>query len=536
MSTPTRTTLVIAALAAVTMAGTGLAHGVNGGGTATRSSSLGSTTSSTTSNSLGSTVSSNASAQVSAADIAAARWKPCTDAPKVDCAKVTVPVDWSKPDGEKIRIALARREATNPKTRIGSLLYNPGGPGVSGVAMIKGSAASAFSKKVRSRFDIVGFDPRGVGSSTAVRCPAGGARERVLTEKVTDTLFAGKGLSGKKLRQIRAANRKDGQTCRELSGAVADHLDSLSVARDMDGIRSALGDDKLTFYGLSYGTLLGQQYATLFPGRVRALLLDSNLDHSLSGTGFLVSQAAAVQDSFDQYVAWCDRSSTCTLHRQGARAVFTKLRLRAQRGRLRDPDTGEKVGVSMLIDTTQTFLSGPDWTSLSSWYSGLLSGRVVGDSEHLRTASYGRDPGEKSADGIFCSDWRTQFTGAAQLRTTVKRMRAVAPDMRMSSMAMGTVLGCQGWPTAVRAPQAKLKWAGVPAVLLVNSLHDPATPYSGARDVARQSGARLLTYNGWGHGVIGRRGTGSCLRDAATLYLVNLKVPASGRHCAAAKV
>ncbi|GAB3256735.1 alpha/beta hydrolase [Kineosporia babensis] len=461
-------------------------------------------------------------------------WKPCKDEPEVDCAKISVPVDWSKPNGEKIKIALARRPATDPGRRIGSLVYNPGGPGASGVDMLKGSGAEAFSKKIRSQFDIVGFDPRGVGSSAAVKCPVPGVRGTVLTEDLIDAVFTGKSLNEQQLRLIKKANQQDGRACRQESGKVLEFLDNQSVVRDIDAIRAALGDEKLTFYGVSYGTLMGQQYAQLFPDRVRALLLDSNMDHSLPLRAFLVSEAKAAQDSFDEYVKWCDTSTECAVHQQGARKTFAQLRTRAAQGKLVDPDSEEKVGSSTLLDSTQSYLLSPSWEQLSTWHAKLAESKASAAKAAAPGAS--EQSVEKTADGIFCADWNVQLPNAAALRGHLKASAAVAPDMRVSGQAIGAVLSCQNWPTPVRNPQAPMIWNNVPPVLMVNSRFDPSTPYEWAQNAARQSGATLLTYEGWGHGVVGSKAAGSCVANAVTGYLVDLKTPAAGATCPAPKL
>ena len=467
-----------------------------------------------------------ATTRVATTRVVAPKWKPCKDAPEVDCGSITVPVDWADPDGATIQIALSRRRATDQKHRIGSLVYDPGGPGASGVEVVKGGAAKDFSKTIRSRFDIVGFDPRGVGSSTAVKCPVPGVRDHLLTEKTANALFIGKSLTEKQLQTLRTANGKDGISCRRLSGPVADFLDDRSVARDIDAIRAALGDDHLTYYGTSYGTLMGEQYAELFPHRVRALLLDSTMDHSLGLRDFLVSEAQGAQDSFEEFVAWCDRSKKCAVHKQGARKVFTHLYQLADRGKLQDPDSREKIDATDLIGGTQTFLLMPQWDQLGEWYGSLLTGQ---GGKVQQMAGFGK--AEKTGDGIFCADWNVQLRDATELRSLLKQSAAVAPQMKISITALGAVLSCQNWPTPVRNPQTRLRWGNVPPVLMVNSLHDPATPYPWAQNAARQSGATLLTYAGWGHGVVGRKEAGPCVRDAATRYLLNLKVPAPGTIC-----
>ncbi|MEO3886428.1 alpha/beta fold hydrolase [Nonomuraea sp. B5E05] len=180
-------------------------------------------------------------------------WGPCEDEPTVECGKLAVPIDWSKPDGPTVDLALARRRTTDPSARIGSLLTNPGGPGNSGVNDIL--RPSGFSEEVQRRFDIVSYDPRGVGRSGAATCSAS-VYNKIPYEVMTSQADYDKWT---------AFNKKLRADCRKLTGPLYDHIDSANVARDMDAIRAALGDDKLTSYGVSYGTLAQQMYAELFP-------------------------------------------------------------------------------------------------------------------------------------------------------------------------------------------------------------------------------------------------------------------------------
>jgi pimeloyl-ACP methyl ester carboxylesterase len=211
-----------------------------------------------------------------------------------------VPVDWDHPDGNRFDLAVARRTATDPGRRIGSLVFGPGGPGDSGVDRVV-TGISRFSTQLRSRFDIVSFDPRGVGRSHPVTCSTDLVRRQpspLLTSKADfDATLA--------------YNRLLRADCRAWTGPLYDHVDTLSSVRDLDAIRAALGESRLTFHGSSYGTLLGEQYAETFPSRVRAVVLESVDDHSLGTRAFMDTQAATVQDSFDEFASWCDRAAQC---------------------------------------------------------------------------------------------------------------------------------------------------------------------------------------------------------------------------------
>ncbi|WP_280318681.1 alpha/beta fold hydrolase [Nocardia wallacei] len=212
-------------------------------------------------------------------------WRPCAENAEVECATLAVPVDWSQPEGPAIDMAVARKRTRDPG-RIGTLISLPGGPGTSGVdELLHGDR---FSPALRERFDLVGFDPRGVRRSHPLRCDAGLAATR--PNLVPD--------AGGRLTEVASYTRELVDSCREYTGPLFDHLDSASVARDVDALRNALGEETVSLYGRSYGTMSGQAYLELFPRRVRAMVLDSIDDHSLAGTEFLATEAHGGRDAF----------------------------------------------------------------------------------------------------------------------------------------------------------------------------------------------------------------------------------------------
>ncbi|WP_434739478.1 alpha/beta hydrolase [Micromonospora sp. SH-82] len=449
-------------------------------------------------------------------------WQPCPDEPAAQCGTVTVPVDWADPTGETIEIALARRTATAPAERVGTILTNPGGPGASGVADVKaGGIGGSFDDDVRRRFDVVGFDPRGVGDSHPIRCRMSTGPDPELFPTTAEHFD-----------DLREWTRAYGESCRELSGPHVDFLDSRSVARDMDAIRAALGDEKLTFYGNSYATLTGQQYARLFPDRVRAMVLDSTMDHSQATTwDFLRSETKATQDGFDQYVKWCKRSTDCALHGQDARKVFTDLYARAERGELVDPRTSQHMSPTDLLSDTQWTFLGPYWEQLSQRQAELAGSEPEPADGVRTTVQTSGEPVEDPSSAIFCQDWRLPLRDVEQVESYRKRLAAVAPQMRVNLQAWGSTLLCLDWPTPVRNPQEPLRWDGVPPVLLLNSRYDPVTPHEWARNVARQSGAVLLTYEGSGHAVYSLGS--SCVSAATTRYLIDVVTPPRDTRCPA---
>ncbi|MFD0521039.1 alpha/beta hydrolase [Paractinoplanes durhamensis] len=254
---------------------------------------------------------------------AALDWFTCGTAMDAQCTHLTVPVDWGDPGGAKIQLAVGRRPALDPDHKIGTLIFGPGGPWDPGVDRAV-NGYHRFSDTLLDRFDIVSFDPRGSHGSHAVSCdPAqvAAAPYPVLSSQADfDATLA--------------YNRELWAGCEQLTGDLWNHADMGSNVRDLDALRAALGERKLTFQGSSYGTLLGEAYAERYPGRVRAIVLESVDDHSSRSTAeFLTAQTWAAEDAFDAFVAWCDRTPACALHGRDVVAVWNRLYDSAVAGR-----------------------------------------------------------------------------------------------------------------------------------------------------------------------------------------------------------
>ncbi|MFJ1901497.1 alpha/beta fold hydrolase [Streptomyces sp. NPDC088115] len=447
---------------------------------------------------------------------AALRWAPCDDAanPGAECATLSVPVDWDRPDGPELGLAVARRKATEPGARVGSMVFGPGGPGDSGVERVVGGI-SRFSPEVRRRFDIVSFDPRGVGGSNPVTCSGDLLAERPSPELRSQPDFDA----------TLAYNRRLRADCRARTGPVFEHLDTGQTVRDLDALRAALGERKLTFHGSSYGTLLGAQYAETYPRRVRAMVLESVMDHSVAATrAFLRSEAAAAQDSFEEFVKWCEGAADCAVHGRGVRAVWRGLLARAARGELADPaGPGTALSASDLVNkyAFRKFYEA-DYAGLATVIAGMDA------SEPLPASPTGTAP-LPPATPVFCSDWQLPVRDYQEYASLVATMNVAAPDLP-HLLPVHMAAACLGAPTA--NPQHRLHAPGVPPVLLSNALHDPATGHPWAVSVARQLGRSgvLLTYAGQGHGSVT---SGPCMEDAVDGYLTALAVPARGAGCPA---
>ena len=432
-------------------------------------------------------------------------WSQCADDnpdlavdPAVQCATLRLPVDWARPHGAAFDLAVARRPARDPAARVGALVFGPGGPGDSGVDRVRQGAR--FSQELLDRFDIVSFDPRGVRRSGAPTCPPATTPPRFPTSQAA-------------IDATIAANRALWAACRPTS-PVFDRADTLSAVYDLDALRRALGERRLTFHGSSYGTLLGQQYAERFPHRVRAIVLESVFDHSLDLASFVRTQAHGLQDSFDEFVAWCDRTESCALHGRDVRALWADVLARADRDEYAPSTT---VDIAVL---PMAALSGPNWAGLATTIDQLGDGGAVP-----------RNPLDL-ATAVFCADQPVPVRDYADYARLVRQAAQAAPDVRYGA-GLFAVQTCLGWPQPVRNPPHRLHVRSTTPLLLVNARHDPRTPYEWAANVAAQLGprGRLVTYEGWGHGSYRRN---ACTLSAVDRYLIDLVVPEPGASCPAA--
>ena len=413
------------------------------------------------------------------------------------CATLRLPVDWRDPGGPTFDFAIARRTAKVPSERVGVLVFGPGGPGDSGVDRIK-TGIDRFSTDLQDRFDIVSFDPRGVARSNPVRCSA-----ELLNRQPSPIIK-----SAAEFTATITYNRQLATDCREHTGPLYDHIDTWQTVRDVDAVRRALGESTISFHGSSYGTLLGAQYAETYPHRVRAMVLESVSDHSSAKTGaFLDDQAAAGQDSFDEFVKWCDATTTCALHGRDIHALWADLLAKSP-----DPFT--------LSFSVFRALYGPQWSALAET---LKAGVTPPKPVQTGVAPYPL--------AVFCQDWNLPVRSYREYAGHLQRLARNNQDVRYPGQLMAVSI-CLGSPPA-NNPQHQLKVRGLKTpLLLANAIHDPATGYAWAQSVERQLGRYgvLLTYKGWGHGSYTKS---PCMTSTIDNYLIARDVPERGSSCAA---
>jgi pimeloyl-ACP methyl ester carboxylesterase len=447
--------------------------------------------------------------------------------PALECASVEVPIDYDEPDGERAHIALLRLPATGESE--GSLLINPGGPGGSGTDFVAMTLPLWQASPVSERFDIVGFDPRGIGSSTpAIDC---------YTDEEYD---AGTAPRFGVMYDITSAEQATelADRCAEGSGGAANLVNagSKSVVQDMDIIREVLGDEKLTYLGYSYGTQLGAMYATTYPEKVRAVVLDGAIAPDLTAWEMRVSQSAGFQARFNDLATLCAESPDCVL---GADPAAANDRLHEiVRPLVETPPTidGREVSVwDVYLGIIGGLYSEASWPAIISALTALETGDAdemltLRDTFFSRTAdgAYGLDFDTNIA--VRCMDW-PRLT-PEETTALAREIGEVAPMFDIDVFTSGSYHSeCEAWPAP---PTGDDPWLadvdGIPETLVVSVTGDPATPHEGGIALAEALGGSLLTVDGKQHGAY-LLGGSECVDDAVNEYLLDLESPPADARC-----
>jgi pimeloyl-ACP methyl ester carboxylesterase len=451
-------------------------------------------------------------------------WKRCRDAPTAQCATLRVPVNWAHPRGPRIGLALARIRAADRERRVGSLLFNCGGPGCPSAQLVK-LIPQTFTERLRRRFDIVGFDPRGIGESAPLRCGV----------PISDTSIPTFPTTAAGYRRLVDRNRALARSCRRLTGPLLMHVGAPATVRDMEAIRTALDDGKLNWLGLSYGTLLGAEYAYRYPRRVRTLALDGALDHSQGEPAMLGAEGRAAEDVFNRWAAWCNASPECPLQGQDPARVFDELVAAANRSPI--PAEGVDRGVTgeeiqnnaggYLLFTRPTEAFGPaSWRTLGP---AIVQARG-GDASAFATPP--PDPPADPAYGeqaVECLDFPAQTRSFADLTAKATFARIVAPHLGGAVQTARILSKCIGWPKPRVNPRRFRYVRHAPPSLIVNATHDPSTSYAWALAMRIQiERSTLLTREGDGHTSYL---SSPCAQAAIDRYLISRVRPRPGSVC-----
>ncbi|MCJ0978325.1 alpha/beta hydrolase [Rhodococcus sp. ARC_M12] len=443
----------------------------------------------------------------------------------VECAMVTVPLDYADPTGTTIEVAISRTKATGEK--IGSILMNPGGPGSSGLYL----AEQAAGTTVTDRFDRIGFDPRGIGASEPeVRCLTSEEVDQERREPDVD-------VSPEGIAATEAEHRDYAENCVERTGTdVLEHVGTREVVRDMDVIRAVLGDEKLTYIGYSYGTRIGTAYAEEFPSNVRAMVLDGALDPDQSPVDEAVAQGAAFQTAFDEFATDCAQTETCPLGTDPAQAV-EQFRSLVDPLIDRPAETTDPRGLSYddaITGAQQALYSQQLWRLLRAGLNELGDGR--GDtllrladtySGRLEDGSYTNI--DDAFNAVRCVDG-PPTTDRAEADEADARFRAAAPYLDDGRATGNAPLDlCAFWPVPNTSNPHIVDVEGLPTLVVVSTTNDPATPYQAGVELAAQLRADLVTYEGTQH-TVAFSGV-ECVDDPLVNYLVDLVPPEDGLRC-----
>ncbi|MFE9051469.1 alpha/beta hydrolase [Streptomyces rubiginosohelvolus] len=499
------------------------------------------------------------------------RWTDC-DTEGYVCARLTVPRDYDDPgNGKTFVLPVARAEAGKPDRRIGSLVYNPGGPGAAGVHSLQEGMDEAFGRAARDRFDIVTFDPRGVGASVpALTCTASEdeAEEEEASEPPVSEGVAPLHPRTEEERTAAAEGaRAVTEGCERHSGGLLRHVGTQDAARDLDVLRAALGERELTYLGWSYGTSLGTAYAELFPRRVRAMVLDGAIDPSMDWSQRVLSQSAGFRRSVHDYADHCAEvaGDSCPADSPDAiSALIEGLYTRAEREPLpvsEDSSYAEYGGMdaTSVLDAVSMAMYTPEdqWEPLSRALAAADAGDAteLGALDEEEPAPADEDPAPEDTDDATEEESGGEDSGATEDLTPVDNESAALtavncldvphprdldaywdalPRAEKAAGAYGTAgvtaeLTCRGWPSGGRTPH-RVDADGVVPVLVVGTTGDPSTPYEEAVSLADQfPGGMLLTYEGMGHTAYGRGG--ACVTEKVDAYLVGLNPVHPGATC-----
>ncbi|WP_375487013.1 alpha/beta hydrolase [uncultured Jatrophihabitans sp.] len=440
------------------------------------------------------------------------------------CAQIRVPLDYAEPNGRTISLELVRVHDRDNTSSKGSLLVNPGGPGASGNVFALGYTASVPLTLLKN-FDLIGFDPRGIGASSPINCLSDAQKDTINAASPDIRTSAG-------FASARSTAAMIARSCSSKYGSALPQYNTVNTARDMDQIRRAVGDEQMNYLGFSYGTELGSIYAHLFPSVVRVMVLDGAVNPLTSDITAFADQLQGFESSFDQFATYCRAHSPCKSLGDPRSAVYA-IQAKAKASPIPTSAAGDSRKATLSLVTTgvlQALYSESEWPTLGN---ALVQARK-GDSAGLLQLA---DDYNQRYDGkytnisdanttIGCNDSKNGPTDA-QIRATAKQWATRFPIFGLQNAS--SLFTCQQWQktrTALPLPTAKTPIK----VLVVGNLHDPATPYKGAVDLARTMGnAELLSWDGEGHTSFGQGS--SCVDNYVERYLVDRTLPPNNKTC-----
>ena len=461
-----------------------------------------------------------------------------TDTATFSCAVITVPLDYANPTGETISIAVKKRAATGGHAQ-GALFINPGGPGDSGVSFAE-RAGNAFSPDLLKAYDIIGFDPRGVGSSTAITCSSdddasGGTAEPSASAGATASLSAS---GGESYEEWAESTRQSFQELTEQCAAntepaaLLDHVDTVSAARDLDILRAVAGQEKLNYLGFSYGTYLASVYAETFPGNTGRMVLDGAIDPSLSLAEQGLGQAKGFEQALRTYVNYCQSSTGCPLS-GGTDAGVQQIRdliTSANSTPLATGDPNRTVTGADVVTALSEYLytTEQNWEPLNKALDQAINhrdGSAFAASEEQDSSS--KDDGGGAFQAVTCLDYPVE---GDKTTWTAQYEQAQREAPIFGNTAVGMDLVCSVWGHNGTRKPTQIHARGAAPILVVGTTGDPATPYAWSKSLAEQlDSGQLLTWEGNGHTAYG--GDAACVNDAVDAYLISGTMPKKGLTC-----
>ena len=477
-------------------------------------------------------------------------WEDCSDGTSpFQCGTVTVPLDYEHPDGRTITIAVRKLPASDSDAEHGSLFINPGGPGASGVAMMQ-VMALMFTEELRGAYDIIGFDPRGVGQSTPITCWTNDEIKQHLANP-SDDAGPTDPLKGVTYKNVPAQDKIDrgaanAARCAQYSQVpeLLDHVGTRDVARDLDVLRATNGNTKLNYLGISYGTRIGAIYADLFPDRVGRVVLDSAMDPSKrSGGEIRAEQITFSEGALRQYVEHCQAQNGCPLTGSTDEAVAQLAAFvdGLDQAPLTVPDSDATVNTQDATAVIQRLaVKQPDWDALTAMltpaitnHDGTLMAKAKQGSNKSSTmpveAAVNIANSEIMFAAVICNDDPDTGGTASDWDAQSAAEKKTYPFFGGTSNAMDAY--CRGWGHRGKTPPRETRAKGSDPILVVGIKGDIQTLYSWAQSLSNQlDNGHLLTVEGYGHGAFG---TNNCATTAITGFLVDGTMSADGTTCAA---
>ena len=452
-------------------------------------------------------------------------WKSCG---QLWCASITVPLDWKNPSGKTMKIAINEHTAPTAK---GYLLVNPGGPGASGVDFVRDNYDYIGTAALKAKYNMVGFDPRGTGASSPIKCLDASGTDQLLYEDNGFEVGSAQDLADEKAQIATFV-----AACKKNTGDVLGFVDSVSAARDLDVIRSALRQTKLDYLGFSYGTFLGATYAALYPKNVGRFVLDGAIDPRVTDAQQSLNQLAGFDLALTNFATWCLKQAKCPFDGTvtHARSQIAGV-LKSFEGRSMPTDTSRRLTLPGL-DTglIMGLYSNDYWQYLLQAFNEVDSGT---GSTFLKLADFYND---RATDGTYSTN-----TLEANIAISCLDSRQPADTASMNAqnkllIAKSSVFGrywqngaitCANWPYPVAKHPTSYAANGAPTIMVVGTTGDPATPYQQAVDLAHKVFAKgfLVTFKGEGHTAYGR--SNACVSKAVDGWLVSGKLPKTEPKC-----